>query len=166
MPPQDPRRLPNPAMRAAVTQRPGYAGPIPQVDTGRPNPAIATAPAPGQTAIDNTTDIFTMITQVGVPVGKGLPVLYNGDRLWAQVTLTLETAGIVAVGTRADLTPLQSGKGYTLVPNVPKTYTIAKGTRLFYVASSVNRVTVSVEPLPWLEEITSLLRVATGAGVR
>lgn len=140
------------------------AQPIDPRFAGRPDRVQAAAPAAVVNAGEGQyqSDLYTLLTQVGIPAGKGVPILYNGDRKWAQVTLTLETAGLVAVGTRADLTPLQSGKGYTLIPNVPKTFTVGKGTRIYYIASAVNRVTVSVEPVPWLEEITATLKAIGG----
>lgn len=87
----------------------------------------------------------------------GTQVLYNGDRQWARVTLTLETAGPVVVGNQQSLTPVTSGKGQLLTTSLPVTFTIAKGTRLYIASTSVNRVKVAIEPVPWLEQITGLL---------
>jgi hypothetical protein len=83
-------------------------------------------------------------------------ILYTGDRMWAKVTLTLETAGPVAVGDAADLTPVLSGKGQLLETNVPTAFDVAKGNKLYIAATSINRVKVEIAPYPWLETITGL----------
>jgi len=83
-------------------------------------------------------------------------ILYTGDRMWAKVTLTLETAGPVAVGDAADLSPVLSGKGQLLETNVPTTFDVAKGNKLYIAATSINRVKVEIAPYPWLETITGL----------
>lgn len=84
-------------------------------------------------------------------------VLYNGDRLWARVVLTLETAGPVAVGDQSSIVPVLSGRGQLLATGEPTPFVIAKGTKLFIAATAVNRVKVVIEPVPWLEQITGLL---------
>lgn len=125
----------------------------------RPNPSQATPPpiVSGGGQQDRVTEIFTYNTYVGSPDPSGAtPILYNGDRNWAKVTLTLDTAGPVVVGNRADLAPIFSGKGWTLTTGEPVTFTIAKGTRLYVLSSSVNRVKVEIAPVPWLEQITAL----------
>ena len=91
-------------------------------------------------------------------------MLYNGDRMWARVILTLETAGPVAVGQSSQLQPVLSGKGQLLETGVPTPFTIAKGNRLYIAATGVNRVKVVVEPFPWLEQLTGLLNVIMGSG--
>lgn len=138
----------------------------------RPNPSQATPPpiVSGGGQQDRATEIFTYNTFVGSPDPSGaMPVLYNGDRNWAQVTLTLDTAGPVVVGNRANLAPIFSGNGWTLTTGEPITFTIAKGTRLYIYSSSVNRVKVEIAPLPWLEQIAAVaegmlaqLRTITG----
>lgn len=109
----------------------------------------------------NRTQAFTWFTKVPVP-GESTPILYNGDRLWTRLVLTLETAGPVAVGTSSSLAPVLSGKGQTLETGVPTQFTIAKGTRLYVASSSVNRIKVTVEPVPWLEQITATLGLILG----
>lgn len=117
---------------------------------------MASAAPPGsQGQGELSSDGYTLITQVGFQSDGKTPILYNGDRLWARVTMTLQTAGIVVWGTRAELAPITSGKGSELQTNVPVTLTVAKGTRIYYLASAINRVTVQVEPIPWLERITA-----------
>jgi hypothetical protein len=129
----------------------GYSG-------ATPNRAIATnqqTPQSNQGRGENRTQITTYFTSA--LNGAASPILYSGDRMWAKVTLTLETAGPVAVGNMAELAPVLSGRGQLLETGVPTPFTIAKGTRLYIAATSVNRVKVVIEPLPWLEQITALI---------
>jgi hypothetical protein len=127
----------------------------------RPNRNIGTGDGPGtvgmpKTNVDRQTEVYTYFTVAGMPPGKSTPILYNGDREWAEVTLVLETAGPVAVGTRADLFPVLSGKGELLITNVPMKFTIAKSDRRLYIASTaVSRVKVQIAPYAWAESITS-----------
>jgi hypothetical protein len=131
-----------------------------------PDRAIATAQAPsenvGQGA--NRFQAFTYFTKVPVP-GESTPILYNGDRLWSRVTLTLETAGPVAVGQASQITPVLSGKGQLLETGVPVSFDISKGQKLYIAATAVNRVKVSVQPLPWMEQIVALLGGAASKAV-
>lgn len=118
-------------------------------------------PTPGaeQGAAETATFIDTYFTQIT----DQPQIVYNGDRKWANVTLTLETGGPVAVGNNADLAPVLSGKGELLDTNVPKTFTVAKGTRLWLLATGANRVKREISPLPWLEQITGLISNVIGA---
>ncbi len=100
----------------------------------------------------NRAQIYTYLTGA-----SGTFPLYNGDRLWARVTLVLETSGPVAVGTSENITPVLSGKGQLLETDVPMSYTIARGSRIYIAATAVNRVKVTIEALPWLEQITGTL---------
>ncbi len=122
------------------------------------DPAIAKAPPPSEEVGtgSNRTQVYTYITKVPMP-GQATPTIYNGDRLWARVTLTLENAGPVAVGQSSNLGGINSGIGQLLETDVPMPFTIAKGTKLYVLATAVNRIKVTVEPLPWLEQITALL---------
>jgi len=119
---------------------------------------VATAPTvEARTgAGDTRTKIYSYFTS-GPAKGEGTPILYNGDRLWARVTVTLQTAGPVAVGDISQLQPVLSGRGALLVTNVPYTLTIAKGTKLYIASTGVNRVLVEIAPIPWLEQITGTL---------
>ena len=136
--------------------RPGSMSPVAPNALGRPNRDQATASPIGNTGEgEQSSDAFTLITRVGPGVDGKTPLIYNGDRRWVKVTLTLQTAGIVVWGTRAELGPIASGNGNELQTNVPVSITIAKGSRLYYLASAVNRVSVQIEPLPWLEQITA-----------
>jgi hypothetical protein len=111
---------------------------------------------------NNRSQLSTFFTKVPV-VGEPTTVLYSGDRLWADVTLTLETAGPVAVGTASQITPVLSGRGALLETGTPLTFRIAKGSKLYIAATAVNRVKMFIQPVPWLEQITGLLlRAATG----
>jgi hypothetical protein len=102
---------------------------------------------------DKLSSYFTYITKAD---GQTC-VLYNGDRRWANVTLNLETAGPVAVGDKANLTGVTSGVGILLVTDEPRTFRIGKGTRIYIAATAVSRVSVAIEPIPWLEEMTAFL---------
>jgi hypothetical protein len=135
--------------------RTGNMSKIPPASTGR---TVAQSPTPAMQSghSEHRTQFSTYLTKVPV-VGEGPEVLYNGDRQWAKVILTLETAGPVAVGQYQNITPVLSGRGILLETDVPYTFTIAKGTRLYVAATSVNRIKVVVEPFPWLEPITGLI---------
>lgn len=122
--------------------------------------AVEVRPGGGETRTQAST-YFTKAQQVG----QDVPILYNGDRTWVQLTLILQTAGPVAVGTSSNIVPVLSGKGVLLTTNVPFQITIAKGSRLYIASTGVNRVLVLLEPLPWLEQIAanlSQVRVASG----
>ncbi len=122
------------------------------------DPTIATAPEPASQvgAAEFRIKIYTYFTQA-TPAGQETPILYNGDRLWATLTLTLETAGPVAVGEVSQLFPVLSGRGQVLRPGVPTKFNVAKGDRLYIAATAVNRVSVALEAVPWQETITGLL---------
>ena len=120
------------------------------------NRAVAAAPEPSPGPGNSRAQISTYFTKIPV-VGESTPILYNGDRLWARVSLTLETAGPVAVGTMSQITPVLSGKGQLLETGKETYFDIAKGTRLYISATSVNRVKLKIEALPWLEQITGLM---------
>lgn len=138
----------------ANRQRAG-AGKIPPVTMDR---TVAQAPAPSdQVGMgENRIQISTYFTKVLVD-GQPPDVLYSGDRNWARVRVTLRTAGPVAVGQFSNLYPVLSGKGQTLQTGVPAVFDIAKGSKLYVAAQSVNRIDLAIEPYPWLETITGLL---------
>lgn len=127
------------------------------------NPGIAKSAEPTRTVGggEDRTFIDTFLTKVPV-TGQPTDVIYNGDRMWARVTLQLETAGPVAVGNMSNLDPVLSGKGQLLETGIPVTFTIAKGSRIYVSATGVNRVKRTVEPVPWLELITGLLQAMAG----
>jgi hypothetical protein len=122
---------------------------------GTPDRSKATMPAPAAQQGDAQTrsQIDTYFTRIG-----GTNEIYGGDRQWALITLVLENAGPVAVGTDQDLTPVLSGKGQLLQTGEPLHFTIAKGQKLYVAATSINRIKRTIGPVPWLEQITGLLR--------
>jgi hypothetical protein len=135
----DARKL-TPLSKAALTNR---------------NVASVQAPSPTVAGAELHTEIYTYIAKP--PVDGQLPVLYNGDRQYAQVILTLETAGPVAVSTKQQILPVLSAKGQLLETGVPLSFFLAKGNRLWVAATSINRIKVTVQPIPWLEQFAGLL---------
>lgn len=115
-------------------------------------------PSPQLSKANYTTRVFTYFTRVG-PSSKPL---YNGDLDWVQITLNLETAGAVVVGEQANLMPVLSGKGELLQTNVPRTFNIARGTRLYIAATAVNRVGVKIEQFPWQQQQLGALEALAG----
>lgn len=107
---------------------------------------------------DNRTQIYTYFTK---PTGQS-EQLYSGDRMWARVTLTLETAGPVAVGNMSAISPVLSGKGALLETGEPTPFDIARGTKLYIAADALNRVKVVIQPLPWMEQITAYVMSIAG----
>lgn len=97
------------------------------------------------------TMIFTLLTTPG-----DTHLIYTAST-WVRVRLTLTTAGPVVVGNAQSLDPVTSGKGFFLTPDVPTEFTLGRGSRLYYAATSTNRVSVSLEPIPWLREIADTL---------
>jgi hypothetical protein len=126
---------------------------------------VAQAPAPAVTAgqAENKIQIYSYFTSAPVP-GQATQQIYDGSRMWARVTLTLLTAGPVAVGQQSNISPVTSGNGQLLQTNIPVVIDVAKGNRLYGAATGVNRVNVSVQAVPWLETITGLVNaLASGA---
>ena len=81
---------------------------------------------------------------------------------WARVRLTLETAGPVGVSQRKDISPVLSGKSRLLPIGEEIEFDMTPGTRLYIVSDTVNRVSVVIQPIPWLETITAEIgRVGT-----
>lgn len=134
----------------------GRASKIAPASTNR---MIATVPAPSDTmaAAENRVKVQTFFTESGKT-----QILYNGDRIWAKVTITLETAGPVSAGEQANLLPVLSGRGQLLQTGVPTVFNIAKGNILYVASSSVNRLGVLIEAYPWLEIITGVVTSMLG----
>lgn len=109
------------------------------------------------TGSDSPSEYFTYFTQVPGTGQAGTQILYTANRIWADVTVMLETAGPVAVGSADNLQPVLGGAGILLQPNIPRTFRLAQGSRLFIASTSVNRVSVQIDPVPWLYTITSKL---------
>lgn len=139
-------------------KRRGPAGPLSKIaqhEVG--DRAVAKAPAPASAFTSDRSKYSTFVTKP--PEIGGQPVtIYSADRLWADVTLVLETAGPVAVGDAPNLGPVTSGKGILLPTGVPLTFRCAKATKLYVLSTAVNRIKVMVQPVPWQEQITGLLR--------
>lgn len=161
-PPPSLRRIPPPHV-SPMTQRQAQIlkAPPNKIDPVQMDRNVAQAHAPRTTQGDLRTDAFTYFTKADIT-----DRLYNGDRLWARVLLTLESAGPVAVGTRATITPVLSGQGQLLTTGQTREFIIGKGTVLYIASTTVNRVSVTIEPIAWAEQITGLITaLLTGASV-
>ena len=134
---------------------------LPQTTVG--DRGQATAPLPAVTLGGGATrsKYSTFFTKVPVS-GTQTATIYEGDRLWVDVTLVLETAGPVAVSDMATVTPVLSGKGLLLPTGVPLTFRVAKSNKLYIASTAVNRVKVMIQPVPWLEQITGVLLQLAG----
>jgi hypothetical protein len=91
-------------------------------------------------------------------------LMYSAEN-WVRIKLLLETAGPVSVGTAAQIAPVLSGKGILLETGVPFETYLAKGTRFYITSQTVNRISVVIEPVPWLEQIDQDT-IATNTGIR
>lgn len=121
---------------------------IPAASGGEPQGALQYARA----------DMYTLFTTT---LGASQP-FFTADQ-WVKVKLLLETAGPVAVGTRSQITPVLAGKGLLLTTDVPFEIFLPRGTILYYAAESLNRVNVTVEPIPWAQQLSGELRLITSA---
>jgi hypothetical protein len=97
------------------------------------------------------TEIATYFTKVG-----GNQLLYQAEG-WVKLRLVLETAGPVSVGTRDDIVPVLSGKGILLPTNVEIQFPMSKGQRIYISATAVNRVRRIIEPVPYADQILSMI---------
>ncbi len=134
------------------------AGTTSKIDPVSMDRNVAQAPSPSDQigTGENRITISTVFTKIPI-TGQAPEVLYSGDRIWTRVRVVLRTAGPVAVGHLSNLFPVLSGKGQLLQTGVPAFFDIAKGSKLYVAAQSVNRLDVTIEPYPWLETITGLL---------
>lgn len=82
---------------------------------------------------------------------------------WSTVRLTLRSAGPVAVGTASELMPIASGKGVLLQTDEPYVTNLPGGTRLYVAAGAINRLNVTIEPIPWMEQVAFQLEQIRGA---
>ena len=98
------------------------------------------------------TEIYTYFTKPGIQSR----LMYSAED-WTMVRLTLENAGPVAVGTMQEIGPVLSGKGALLPTGREREFNLARGDRLYIVASAVNRVTVMTSPVPFLRRITLII---------
>lgn len=133
------------------------------VSTNR-NIGSVQAPSATLAGAELTTEIYTYLARP--PVDGQLPVLYNGDRQYAQVILELETAGPVAVSTKQQILPVLSAKGALLQTGVPRAWFLAKGQRLWVAATAINRINVTIQPIPWLEQLAGMLAMVARGGQR
>lgn len=139
-----------------ITKKLGTKAGLPS-EVARAIPDSKQGETPGQLQ-EFATNLSTVFTRIG-----GTQILHAADR-WVIAKLTLQTAGPVDVGTRAELTPVLSGKGRSLVTNQELAIPLAKGTRLYYTAAATNRLLVVIEPIPWLQQI-ALEIVAVGNAI-
>ncbi len=77
----------------------------------------------------------------------------NTSQNWLQVTLRLQTAGVVVIGQNANLQPTTSGQGRVLPVGEDITFTLPPLTTLYIASNTVNRVAVMITPFPWLSQI-------------
>lgn len=105
------------------------------------------ADATPQSTIDNRADLYVLFTVAG-----GTRLLVSVPQ-WTKITLRLETAGPVSVGTREQLDPTGSGKGRLLPTNEDVIVNLGPNTRFYYAAESLQRVSVHIEAIPWLQAI-------------
>lgn len=92
-------------------------------------------------------------------------LLYSAED-WVRVTLRLQTAGPVAVSTRQQIVPVLSGLGILLPVDDWVSFILPKGDRLFIAAEATNRVSIQIEPIPWLAQILMAMDQGFGATVR
>lgn len=103
------------------------------------------------------TDIFTYFTKT-----TGLTELLYSAETWVQVTLELETAGPVAIGTRQGLAPVLSGRGVLLTTGEDEKWILPRGDRLFVISESINRVKVSIQPIAYGEKFDLIAQIRDG----
>jgi hypothetical protein len=102
-------------------------------------------------AATGRTEISTYFTKPG-----GDFLLYQAES-WVRLRLMLETAGPVAVGSRDQVSPVLSGKGILLPRDVEITFPLSKGNRIFITAGAVNRVRFIIEPIPWADQVGTMI---------
>jgi hypothetical protein len=104
-----------------------------------------------QSITDNRADYYNFLTKTGsTQLLLSLPQ-------WTKITMRLNTAGPVVVGTREQLDPVISGKGAPLVTDQEFEMLIGPNTRVYYFATGINSVTIKVEAIPWMLTIASLI---------
>jgi hypothetical protein len=103
-----------------------------------------------------TSETYTLFTKNTTDSkASGTATLYPGiDSRWTLARLELITAGgMVAIGFKQDINPPQAGKGRLLTAGRPIEIYVPPNQRLYYSADSTQRMAVSFEPLPWLQQI-------------
>lgn len=81
-------------------------------------------------------------------------LMYSAEN-WVRFKVTLETAGPVSIGTSEQIAPVLSGKGRLLDTGIEYEIYLARGSRIYVAAESVNRLSVTIEPVPWMEQISN-----------
>lgn len=132
----------------AIRQTGGFAPDNLSKEQARALPSSRGGEEPRQLQVART-QVYTYFTRIG-----GTHLLYSAEN-WVRITMALENAGPVAVGTDAALEPVLSGRGILLntQPGPSTTWVLARGTRVYTTAANVNRVAVTIEPIPWLEQL-------------
>lgn len=117
--------------------------------TGSKTPGLAPAP---KTEFQNAAQARTLLTE---NTGSDSRPIYTGDQTrWTRVTFRLISAGgVVAVGFSQNVSPPLSGRGEQLLYGEALTLTVPPAMRVYYAADSRQRISFSVEPFPWLEQI-------------
>jgi len=105
-----------------------------------------------QATVDNRADLYAVFTKA-----EGTSLLVSVPQ-WTKLTLRLETAGPVAVGTREQLDPVGSGKGRLLPTNEDVVVIIGPNTRFFYASTGFHRISVHIEAIPWLQSIFEAIK--------
>lgn len=98
-------------------------------------------------------ELRTLFTDIG-----GTHLFITAES-WIQVKLRLETAGPVAIGTRAEIQPVLGGQG-ALLGDEEMEIVLHKGDKLYYAAQAVNRVRVLIEPAPQVEADDEMVSAA------
>jgi len=120
-------------------------GGVTSSNNGSPGPAVAIP----------TSDSKNTLTTVQTNAGE-VVLLFQGNSAWSQVTLILETAGPVAVGTGPGV-KLTTGSGVRLTTGVPLSFPVARGERVYAASGAVSRIQVIAHPIAWGEHVANLL---------
>lgn len=107
-------------------------------------------------SFNQQSETYTLFTKnTSVSSASGTKEVFPGiEARWTLARITLQTAGgNVVIGFRQDLNPPGSGKGRQLVVGELVEIYVPPGQRLYYASDSVQRVAVSIEPVPWLQQI-------------
>ena len=102
------------------------------------------------------TQCVTLFTSAG-----GTDLQYSANE-WTLVSVQLETAGPVVIGTQEHLAPLGSGRGIS-VGTTPRYMVLSPGERLYSLSSALNRVSMVAQPLPNLVAIALKIDALIGA---
>jgi hypothetical protein len=100
------------------------------------------------------TYLYTFFTKA---TGITELIYSNNEREWVKLSLTLQTVGPVDVGTSQNIEPVNSGKGQGLQSGIPTVIVLPPSQRLFIISNTVDRVSFSIEPLPWLWQILNTI---------